>query len=95
VRFFVLMAIAAFVVCGVTAFYTHRAAHGRTDDERAAYALGEKIGSHAPATAKLPTAADLNQMAQRYYSEQGRGDRSNWDLSFENGYSAGFKKTHR
>jgi len=23
-RFFVLMAIAAFVVCGVTAFYTHR-----------------------------------------------------------------------
>ena len=30
VRFFVMMAVAAFVVCGVTAFYTHRAAHSRT-----------------------------------------------------------------
>ncbi len=36
VRFFVMMAVAAFVVCGVTAFYTHRAAHGRTPEERAA-----------------------------------------------------------
>jgi hypothetical protein len=34
-RFFVMMAAAAFVVCGVTAFYTHRAAHGRTAEERA------------------------------------------------------------
>ena len=33
VRFFVMMALAAFVVCGVTAFYTHRAAHGRTAEE--------------------------------------------------------------
>ena len=31
VRFFVMMALAAFVVCGVTSFYTHRAAHGRMD----------------------------------------------------------------
>jgi len=29
-RFFVMMAVAAFIVCGVTAFYTHRAQHGRT-----------------------------------------------------------------
>ncbi len=36
VRFFAMMSVAAFVVCGVTAFYTHRAAHGRTAEERAA-----------------------------------------------------------
>ena len=40
-RFFVMMAVAAFVVCGVTAFYTHRAVHGRTPEERAAYWIGD------------------------------------------------------
>jgi hypothetical protein len=30
VRFFVMMAVAAFIACGVTAFYTQRAEHGRT-----------------------------------------------------------------
>ena len=45
VRFFVMMAVAAFVVCGVTAFYTHRAAPGRTPEERAAYWIGEKAGA--------------------------------------------------
>jgi hypothetical protein len=30
VRFFVMMAVAAFLVCGVTAFYAHRAIHGRS-----------------------------------------------------------------
>ena len=54
VRFFVLMALLAFVVCGVTAFYTHRAAHGRTSEERAAYAIGEKAGEEAPMGATLP-----------------------------------------
>jgi len=44
VRFFVMMALAAFVVCGVSAFYTHRAAHGRTAQERSAYAIGLKTG---------------------------------------------------
>src|SRR5215469_5045921 len=43
VRFFVMMAAAAFVVCGVTAFYTHRAAFGRTAEERAGYAIGLKV----------------------------------------------------
>ena len=33
-RFFALMAVAVFAVCGVTAFYTHRAAYGRTAEER-------------------------------------------------------------
>ena len=66
VRFFVMMALAAFVVCGVTSFYTHRAVHGRTAEERAAYAIGLKVGEQAPPGARLPTAADLNMMAQKY-----------------------------
>jgi hypothetical protein len=93
-RFFVMMAVAAFVVCGVTAFYTHRAAHGRTPEERAAYAIGERAGEAAPAGAKLPTPAELNMMAQNYFKQQGSGNKQNWDLAFENGYEEGFKKTH-
>jgi hypothetical protein len=89
-RFFVMMAVAAFVVFGVTAFYTHRAAHGRTPEERAAYWTGEQ----APRGAKLPTAAELNMMAQKYFEQQGSGNKQNWDLAFENGYHDGFKKTH-
>ena|SRR5438552_6659467 len=94
VRFFVMMGVAAFVVCGVTAFYTHRAAHGRTAEERAAYAIGEKAGEEAPAGGTLPTAADLNMMAQKYFKQQGSGEQQSWDLAFENGYTDGFKKTH-
>jgi hypothetical protein len=94
VRFFVMMALAAFVVCGVTAFYTHRAAHGRTAEERSAYAIGLKAGEHAPAGAILPTDAELNMIAQKYFQQQGSGDRQSWDLAFENGYTDGFKKTH-
>jgi hypothetical protein len=93
-RFFVMMAVAAFVVCGVTAFYTHRAAHGRTPEERAAYAIGEKAGEEAPAGAKLPTAAELNMMAQKYFKQLGSGSQQDWDLAFENGYEEAFKKTH-
>ncbi len=62
-----MLAAAALVVCGVTAFYTHRAAHGRTAQERAAYAIGEKAGEEAPTGTKLPTDADLNMMAQKYF----------------------------
>lgn len=94
VRFFVLMAIAAFVVCGVTAFYTHRAAHGETAEERAAYRIGETAGQQAPRDGKLPTAAELNMMAQRYFEQQGSGNKQDWDLAFEHGYEDGFKKTH-
>ena len=95
VRFFVAMAILAFVVCGVTAFYTHRAAHGHTAAERAAYALGEKAGEEAAPDAKLPSAADLNMMAQARFKQDGAGgEQQSWDLAFENGYEAGFKKTH-
>ena len=94
VRFFVMMALAAFVVCGVTAFYTHRAAHGRTAEERSAYAIGEKVGEQASPQATLPTNADLNMMAQKYFKQHGTGNHQNWDLAFENGYTDGFRKTH-
>ena len=95
VRFFVLMAIAVFIVCAVTSFYTHRAAHGRSPDERAGYAIGEKVGEQAPPDAKMPYPAELNMMAQRYFKEQGLGNKGDWDLGFENGYEEGFKKTHK
>lgn len=46
VRLFVMMGVAAFLVCGVTAFYTHCAAHDlRTSDERSAYVAGGKAGN--------------------------------------------------
>jgi hypothetical protein len=94
VRFFVLMAVAAFIVCGVTAFYTQRAAHGRTADERAGYAIGLKVGELAPPQAPQPTDAELNMMAQKYFKQQGSGNQQTWDQGFENGYTVGFKKTH-
>ena|SRR5207249_3397652 len=94
VRFFVMMAVAAFVVCGVTAFYTHRAAHGRTAQESEAYWIGEKAGEQAPRDVKLPSAAELNMMAQKYFKQQGSGDQQDWDLAFEHGYEDGFRKSH-
>jgi flagellar biosynthesis/type III secretory pathway protein FliH len=93
-RFFVMMAAAALVVCGVTAFYTQRTAHGRTAQERTAYAIVEKAGAEARAEAKLPTDADLNMMAQKYFKQRGSGEQQSWNLAFENGYTDGFKKTH-
>jgi len=104
VRFFVLMGVAAFVVCGVTVFFTHRAAHGRTAEERAAYEIGEKAGEQTPRDAKLPTDAELNMMAQKYFKQKGSGVQlpnvspasggQAWKQAFENGYIDGFKKTH-
>jgi hypothetical protein len=104
VRFFVLMGLAAFVVCGVAVFYTHRAAHGRTVEERAAYEIGEKAGEQTPPNAKLPTDAELNMMAQNYFQHQESGDTLQnpprpggleaRKQAFEKGYTEGFKKTH-
>ena len=94
VRFSVMMAVAAFIVCGVTAFYTHRAEHGRTAEGRQAYWIGEKAGEQAPRDAKLPTPAALNMMAQKYFEKQGSGNKQDWDLAFEHGYEDGFNKTH-
>src|SRR5947207_15837086 len=105
VRFIVLIGLAAFVICGVAVFYTHRGAASRTVEERAAYEIGEKAGTEAPAGAKLPTDTELNMMAQKYfeYQESG-GELQNppppggleaRKQAFEKGYTDGFKKTHR
>jgi hypothetical protein len=83
------------VLCGVTAFYTHRATHGTSADKRAGYAIGESVGKNAPAGAKLPNSAELNVMAQQHFKREGTGNQQNWDLGFENGYEAGFKTAHR
>lgn len=94
VRLFALMAVMAFIVCGVTAFYTHRASHGRTSEERSAWFIGKKAGEQAVPGGKVPTAAALNMLAQDYFKRQGSGDQGSWDLAFEGGYEEGFKKTH-
>jgi hypothetical protein len=104
VRLAVLIGIAAFIVCGVAVFYTHRTAHGTTAEERAAYESGEKAGEEAPSGATLPTEAELNMMAQKYFEQQGpaeqlqnpsrAADLQAFKQAFEKGYTAGFKKTH-
>ncbi len=104
VRFLVLIGLAAFIVCGVAVFYSHRTAHGTTAEERAAYELGEKAGEQAPRGATLPTEADLNMTAQKYFEQQGpaeqlqnpsrAADLQAFKQAFKNGYTAGFKKTH-
>ena len=104
VRFFVLMGVAAFIVCGVAVFYTRRTAHGTTAEERAVYESGEKAGEQAPRDAKSPTDAELNMMAQKYFEQQGSGEQLRnpsraggleaCKQAFEKGYTAGFKKAH-
>jgi len=95
ILFIVLVIILVTLTCGVVSFYTHRAEHGRTGDERAAYAYGEKMGEQAPSDAKMPFPAEVNMMAQRQFKLQGSGNQQDWDVAFENGYEAGFKKTHK
>ena len=104
VRFFVLIGLAAFIVCGVAVFYSHRTAHGTTAEERAAYELGEKAGEQASRDATLPTEADVNMTAQKYFEQQGpaeqlqnpsrAADLQAFKQAFKKGYIAGFKKTH-
>lgn len=91
-RFFVLVALVVFVATGLTSFYTHRAAQGRTADERAGYVIGARVGANATAGASLPSAAELNMMAQRHFKEEGSGNQQDWDLGFERGYEDSFKK---
>ena len=103
-RFSVLIGLAALVVCGVAVFYTHRGAHGRTVEELATYEIGEKAGEQAPPNVKLPTDAELNVMAQKYFEHEGAGDELQnppqpgglqaRKEAFEKGYREGFKKTH-
>jgi hypothetical protein len=104
VRFTVLIGLAAFIVCGVAAFYSHRTAHGTTAEERAAYELGENAGEQAPRGATLPTEADLNMTAQKYFEQQGpaeqlqnpsrAADLQAFKQALKKGYIIGFKKTH-
>lgn len=104
VRFSALIGLAAIVVCGMAVFFTHRGEHGRTAEERAAYEIGEKAGEQAPPNAKLPTDAELNVMAQKYFEYQAPGGQLQnppppggleaRKQAFEKGYTAGFKKTH-
>ena len=97
------MGLAAFIVCGVAVFYTHRTAHGTTAEEQAAYEIGEKAGEEAPRGATSPTEAQLTMTAQKYFEQQGpaeqlqnpsrAADLQAFKQAFEKGYTAGFKKT--
>jgi uncharacterized membrane-anchored protein len=105
VRFTVLIGVTAIIVCGVAVFYTHHTARGTTAEERAAYESGEKAGENAPAGATLPTEAELNMTAQKYFEQQGpaeqlqnpsrAGTLEACKRAFQKGYTTGFKKTHR
>ena len=102
--FMVLMGAVAIIVCGVAVFYSHRGAHGTTAEERTAYEIGEKAGEEAPRGATLPTEAELNMTAQKYFEQQGSSEQLRnpsragtleaCKRAFEKGYTAGFKKTH-
>ena len=103
-RFFVLVGLAAIIVCGVAVFYTHRSAHGTTAEERAAYESGERAGGEAPRGATLPTEAELNTTAHKYFEQQGSAEQLQnpsragtleaCKQAFKKGYATGFKKTH-
>jgi hypothetical protein len=105
VRFTVLIGVAAFIVCGLVVFYTHRTARGTTAEERAAYEVGEKAGEEAPRGATLPTEAELNMTAQKYFDQQGSAEQLRnpsragtleaCKKAFKKGYTAGFNKTHQ
>jgi hypothetical protein len=104
VRLTVLIGVAAFIVCGVAVFYSHRTAHGTTAEERAAYESGEKAGEEAPPGATSPTEAELNTTAQEFFEQQGSGEQRRnpsragtleaCKRAFKKGYTAGFKKMH-
>src|SRR5262245_37420695 len=104
-RFLLLMGVAAILLGGVAVFYSHRGAHGTTAEERAAYEIGEKAGKEAPPGAALPTEAELNMTAQKYFEQQGpaeqlqnpsrAADLQGFKQAFAKGYTVGFKKTHR
>ena len=103
-RFLLLMGVAGIIVCGAVVFYSHHTAHGTTAEERAAYEIGGKAGEHAPRGATLPTEAELNTTAQKYFEQQGpaeelqnpsrEADLQAFKQAFQKGYTAGFKKTH-
>ncbi len=96
VRFFVLMALMAFIAFGAVAFFTQRAAHGRTSEARAAYDSGLQAGKEAAPAAKMPAAWEMNEMAEKFMKREGKKktEPMAWKTAFEHGYEDGFKKTH-
>ena len=66
--------------------------------------IGEKAREQAPREAKLPTDAELNMTAQKYFEQQGpaeqlqnpsrASDLQAFKQAVKKGYTAGFKKTH-
>jgi hypothetical protein len=103
-RFILLTGVAAIIVCGVAVFYSHRTGHGKTLEERTVYDIGEKAGEKALRGATLPTEAELDTTAQKYFEQQGppeqlqnpsrENDLQAFKQAFEKGYTAGYKKTH-
>jgi hypothetical protein len=85
VRFFVMMGAAAFLVCAVTMFYTHRATYGDRGEGRRGSASGRKVADRCR----------LEYDGAKYFRQQGSGEQQSWNLAFENGYTDGFKKTHQ
>ncbi|HEY2143982.1 MAG TPA: hypothetical protein VGH06_06475 [Candidatus Udaeobacter sp.] len=78
VRFFVMMGTAAFIVCGITAFYIHRSAYGRTAEERAAYAIGERAGEQAPRDVKATNGRGVEHDGSEAF--QAAGNRQSAEL---------------
>ena len=95
VRFFVLMALLVGIACGLVAFYTQRAAHGRTPAERVAYEAGAIAGGEAPREAKLPYPSEMNEIAQKAYQQrEEKAEPMTWKSAYVHGYEDGFKKSH-
>lgn len=101
VRFFVIMGVLAFVVCGAVAFFTARAATGRSPDERAGYAVGMAAAKAEPASAPEPRPFALHNMADAAFAKQSgakTGERAQvnammWKAGFQHGYEEGRKKS--
>src|SRR4029453_4224258 len=98
VRFIALIGLAAFIVCGVAVFHSHRTAHGTTAEERTAYELGEKAGEQAAPGSTFPAEAELNMTAEKFFQQQGpaeqlqnpsrAADLQAFKQAFEKGYTA-------
>ena len=67
------MAIVAFIVSGGTAFYTHRAEHGRTPEERQAYWIDEKAGEQASTRRKIADAGGIEHDGPEVFRAAGIG----------------------
>ncbi len=81
-RFFVLVGLAAIIVCGVAVFYTHRSPRGAT----------------SPTEAELNTTAqkyfEQQGSAEQLRNPSRAGTLEACKQAFKKGYTTGFKKTH-